>query len=64
MTKTVDYSAMSARLDEVLTALQAPDIAIDEALKLHEEGSKIVADLQTYLETAENNIKKLTTTDA
>ena len=55
-----DYQAMNARLEEVLEALQAPHIAIDEAIKLHEEGIELVAALQEYLETAENTIKKLT----
>jgi exodeoxyribonuclease VII small subunit len=60
MAEKDDYQAMSARLDEVLQQLQSPDIAIDEAMKLHEEGSKLIAHMQTYLETAENTIKKLT----
>lgn len=55
-----DYQAMSARLDEVLVTLQSPDIAIDEAIKLHEEGGKLIAQMQAYLKTAENKIKKLT----
>lgn len=55
-----DYQAMNARLEEVLEALQAPNIAIDDAITLHEEGVKLVTALQEYLEVAENNIKKLT----
>lgn len=60
MAKHKDYHAMSIRLDEVLAALQAPDIAIDEAMRLHQEGTTLVADMQAYLQTAENSIKKLT----
>lgn len=52
------YHQLKAELDEVLARLQQDDIDIDEAMKLHEQGTKLVAELETYLKTAENKITK------
>lgn len=57
---TFDYAAKKARLDEILSALQQPDIDLDEALKLHERGSALAAELEQYLEKAEVEIRKKT----
>jgi len=56
-----DYQTLSARLDEVLAAMQAPDITVDEAIALYKEGSGLVEALQKYLKDAENRITKLST---
>lgn len=52
------YRELKEQLDEVLARLQQDDIDIDEAMKLHEQGTKLVAELETYLKTAENKITK------
>lgn len=57
--KQVDYVKLSQRLDEVVAALESPTVSIDEAIALYEEGNKLVAELETYLKTAENRITKL-----
>ena len=57
--KADDYQALSNRLDEVLEAIQAPDVTIDQAVSYYQEGSELIAKLQTYLDTAENRITKL-----
>jgi exodeoxyribonuclease VII small subunit len=46
-------------LDEILSAIQQPDVTIDEALKLFERGQKLLIELETYLKSAENKIRKL-----
>ncbi len=55
----IDYKKVSQRLDEVLAALQSPDISIDEAITLHKEGNELIAQLDTYLKKAEITISKL-----
>lgn len=55
----IDYKKVSQRLDEVLAALQSPDISIDEAITLHKEGNELIAQLDTYLKKAEITITKL-----
>ena len=53
------YQALSAELDEILAALQTPEVDIDEALKLYERGQKVIAELEAYLTTAENKVNQL-----
>lgn len=55
----IDYKALRAELDEVLDQLQQDDTDIDAALKGYEKGLKLIGQLETYLQTAENTIKKL-----
>ena len=57
--KTIDYKALRSELDEVLDQLQQDDTDIDAALKGYEKGLKLIGQLEAYLQTAENTIKKL-----
>ena len=57
--KEVDYQTLSAELDGVLTALQQPDVPVDEAVKLYEQGLKLVEACEKQLQKAENKITKL-----
>lgn len=54
-----DYQKLSVQLETVLAKLQAPDVRVDEAVKLYEEGLKLVATLEKHLKQAENKIEKL-----
>ena len=54
-----DYQTLSDQLDGVLAKLQAPDVHVDEAVKLYEEGLKLIAALEKHLKQAENKIEKL-----
>lgn len=59
MTKKVDYQALSQELEAVLAALQRPDVSVDEAVTLYEQGLKLAAALETQVKDAENTIQKL-----
>ncbi|HSW66598.1 MAG TPA: exodeoxyribonuclease VII small subunit [Bacillota bacterium] len=54
-----NYQSLQAELDEVLASLQRPDIHVDEAVQLYEQGLKLVAELEKALKTAENKITQL-----
>lgn len=54
-----DYQTLSAELDGVLAKLQDPEIQVDEAVKLYEQGLKLIAKLEKHLEQAENKLAKL-----
>ncbi|MET1033392.1 MAG: exodeoxyribonuclease VII small subunit [Candidatus Saccharimonadales bacterium] len=54
-----DYQALSLELDEVLAKLQQPDVQVDQAVKLYEQGLALIDQLETHLEQAENTIEKL-----
>lgn len=59
MAKNVDYKSLSAELDEVLEKLQAGEVDVDEAVKLYERGMAITKQLEAYLKTAENKVRKV-----
>lgn len=54
-----NFQILSEKLDVVLAKLQAPDIRVDEAVALYEEGLKLAAALEKHLAEAENKIEKL-----
>jgi exodeoxyribonuclease VII small subunit len=56
---STDYSELQEQLDAVLARLQAADVHVDEAVKLYEQGLKLVAALEAHLKQAENTIEKL-----
>ena len=53
-----DYAAKTAELENVLEQLQNPEVSLDEAMKLHEQGKVLVAALEDFLKHAENTVKK------
>ncbi|HSX29142.1 MAG TPA: exodeoxyribonuclease VII small subunit [Candidatus Saccharimonadales bacterium] len=57
--KTEDYQTLSAELDGVLTALQDPEVQVDQAVALYEKGLELIAKLESYVAGAENTIQKL-----
>lgn len=58
-TKHLDYQALQQQLQEVLAKLQSENTDVESAVAAYEQGVKLVAELTTYLETAENKISKL-----
>jgi exodeoxyribonuclease VII small subunit len=56
---TNNFQSLSQRLEITLVKLQAPDVHVDEAVKLYEEGLKLIAALEKHLHEAENKIEKL-----
>lgn len=63
MTKQPSLSALQTQLDEVLAQLQSPDIDVEQALKLHEAGAKLVAQIEDRLKEVSLQIeqKQITT---
>lgn len=59
MSKTKDYQALSLELDEVLAKLQQPDVQVDQAVTLYEQGLALISQLEAHLEQAENKIEEL-----
>lgn len=58
-TNQADYQTTSQELDMVLSALQQPDVAVDEAVKLFEKGMKLVEQLEHHVANAENKLEKI-----
>jgi exodeoxyribonuclease VII small subunit len=53
------FRELSQQLEEVLAQLQTDDIDVDEALKLHEKGTKLLDQLEKRLAGAEHKVKSL-----
>jgi len=62
-TEEFDYTAKSAELEQIVSDLQNPEIDIAEATKLHAAGLKLIAELETYLEKAEIEVRKHVATE-
>lgn len=59
MTKEIDYQKLSNELQEILERLDTSDVDVDTAIKQYERGMEIVGELENYLKTAENKVKKV-----
>jgi exodeoxyribonuclease VII small subunit len=57
--KTATYQEVNTQLEAVLARLQEPDIQVDEAVKLYEEGLVLANTLEKHLQEAENTITQL-----
>jgi exodeoxyribonuclease VII small subunit len=54
------YKEMATELDELMLWFESGDIDIDEAVIKYEEAMKLLDEMEKYLKTAENKIKKIT----
>jgi exodeoxyribonuclease VII small subunit len=53
-----DYRKKASELEDIVAKLQNPDIQIDEAVKLHALGLKLVDELEKYLDQTEIIVRK------
>jgi exodeoxyribonuclease VII small subunit len=53
------FSELSHQLEAVIAQLQAEDVDVDEALKLHEQGTKLLTQLEKRLASAEHKVTTL-----
>ncbi|MBN2364872.1 MAG: exodeoxyribonuclease VII small subunit [Calditrichaeota bacterium] len=59
MKKTQSFEQAMKRLEEISHKLESGDIALDESIKLYEEGIKLIEFCQSKLNEAEKKIQKL-----
>lgn len=55
----VSYRELSDKLEQVMLQLQSGDLSLDEAIKQYEVGAKLITQMQTELQKAENKIEKI-----
>lgn len=53
------YQQLRNELDEIMAALQAPELNVDEALTYYKRGQKVLAELEAYVQSAENTVREL-----
>ena len=61
--KKTDFKKEMERLDEIVDKISNKTLPLDEALKLYEEGVKIVKDLEKQLEEAKDKVEKVVDID-
>jgi exodeoxyribonuclease VII small subunit len=54
-----DFEKSLGRLEEVVKQLESPELSLDEAMKLFEEGVRLSRDCQKQLEEAEGRVEIL-----
>ncbi len=52
----MSYNDAMKRIEQIVTALEAGGISLDETLKMFEEGAKLLKECQQELEQAEKRI--------
>ena len=57
--KKPDFEKSLARLEEVVRRLEGPQLSLDEAMKLFEEGVELSRECQKQLEEAEGRVEIL-----
>jgi exodeoxyribonuclease VII small subunit len=54
-----DFEKSLKRLEEVVKRMESPDLSLDDAMKLFEEGMQLSQDCQKQLEAAEGRVEIL-----
>ncbi|MFN5865397.1 MAG: exodeoxyribonuclease VII small subunit [Candidatus Kapaibacterium sp.] len=58
--KVKNFEENLARLQEIQASLEQGDVPIEVMLEAYEEGMKLVADMQSYLENAQQKVTDIT----
>lgn len=61
MTTKKSYETLKQELDAIVASLQSGEVAVDEAIKLHTAGEKIIAQLEAQLQSLENTVTTVAT---
>lgn len=55
------FEESMARLEQIVRAMERGDVALEESLKLFQEGTELVRSCQKLLDDAQLQVKKITT---
>ena len=56
------FEESMARLEQIVRAMERGDVALEESLKLFQEGTELVRSCQKLLDEAQLQVKKIMTT--
>ena len=59
MIKKINYTSLSAELDEIIKSMQTAELGIDEAVGKYERGMAIIKELESHLKLAENKVVRV-----
>lgn len=54
-----DYRVLSAELAKIIDWFESDQINLDEAVIKYEQALKLINEIENYLKTAENKVKKI-----
>ena len=57
--KKIDFAKEIKRLDEIVDEVSSKALPLDESLKLYEEGTKIIKELEEALKEAEKKVESV-----
>jgi len=58
--KTKTYTQLSQELASIIEWFESDEVDLDSAIDKYDEATKLIAQMEKYLKTAENKIKKIT----
>lgn len=59
--KNITFEANMQRLEQIVRAMERGDVALEESLKLFQEGTELVQSCEKLLDDAELQVKKVLT---
>ncbi len=54
-----DYQQLADELEEIMLWFESGQVTLDEAIARYEQANKLIAEMEDYLKTAQNKIKKI-----
>ena len=55
-----NYKQLSEQLAKILDWFEGDQVELDQAIAKYQEASKIIAEMESYLKTAQNKVRKIT----
>jgi len=59
-TSKKSYRELNEELAEIMAWFESEEVDLDQAVAKYEQATKLLAEMQTYLKSAENKVKKIT----
>jgi exodeoxyribonuclease VII small subunit len=58
-TKAKTYQQLAEELAEIIAWFEGGDVDLDQALAKYQQAVKLIAEMEDYLKTAQNQLKKI-----
>lgn len=58
--KTKDYQQLSSQLAAIIDWFESDEVELDQAIIKYQQATKLLAEMEDYLKTAKNKIRKIT----